>query len=60
MAKNRNDAAGLTVCGGCVSMSGGLLDVCSMCGAGEVRWWSRIAGYYSDVTGWNDGKRQEF
>jgi ribonucleoside-triphosphate reductase len=49
----------LTVCSGCNSTSAGLLDVCPVCGAGRVRWWSRITGYYSDVTGWNDGKRQE-
>ena len=49
----------LTICGGCNTTSAGLLDVCPVCGAGKVRWWSRITGYYSDVTGWNDGKRQE-
>ncbi|MFA9436698.1 MAG: anaerobic ribonucleoside-triphosphate reductase [Candidatus Bathyarchaeota archaeon] len=25
----------------------------------RARHWSRITGYYTDVTGWNEGKRQE-
>jgi ribonucleoside-triphosphate reductase len=49
----------LTVCSGCNSTSAGLLDICPVCSGDKVRWWSRITGYYSDVTGWNDGKRQE-
>jgi ribonucleoside-triphosphate reductase len=49
----------LTVCSGCNTTSAGLLDSCPICNSGQVRWWSRITGYYSDVTGWNDGKRQE-
>lgn len=49
----------LTVCSSCNSTSAGLLDVCPSCGSSSVRWWSRITGYYSDVTGWNEGKRQE-
>jgi anaerobic ribonucleoside-triphosphate reductase len=49
----------LTICSGCNTTSAGLLDVCPVCGDSKIRWWSRITGYYSDVTGWNDGKRQE-
>jgi ribonucleoside-triphosphate reductase len=49
----------LTICSACNSTSAGLLDVCPSCGSSSVRWWSRITGYYSDVTGWNEGKRQE-
>jgi ribonucleoside-triphosphate reductase len=49
----------LTVCGRCQTTSGGLIDNCPSCGSDEVRWWSRITGYYTDVTAWNEGKRQE-
>jgi ribonucleoside-triphosphate reductase len=49
----------LTVCSKCNSTSAGLLERCPSCGSDSVRWWSRITGYYSDVTGWNEGKRQE-
>jgi ribonucleoside-triphosphate reductase len=49
----------LTICSSCNSTSVGLLNNCSNCGSENVRWWSRITGYYSDVTGWNEGKIQE-
>jgi len=49
----------MTICSKCQTTSSGLLDACPSCGSGEVRWWSRITGYYTDVTGWNKGKRQE-
>ncbi len=49
----------ITVCSNCQTTSTGLLDGCPSCGSNDVRWWSRITGYYTDVTGWNEGKRQE-
>lgn len=49
----------LTICNSCQTTSSGLLEKCSFCGNPDVRWWSRITGYYTDVTGWNAGKRQE-
>jgi len=49
----------LTVCSRCGTTSVGLLDSCPNCGSSEIRWWSRITGYYTDVTGWNEGKKQE-
>ena len=49
----------LSICSACNSTSAGLLESCPNCGSKKVRWWSRITGYYSDVTGWNEGKRQE-
>ncbi|MBS7637984.1 anaerobic ribonucleoside-triphosphate reductase [Candidatus Bathyarchaeota archaeon] len=49
----------LTVCSSCQNTSSGLLESCPNCGSKEVRWWSRITGYYSDVTGWNEGKKRE-
>jgi ribonucleoside-triphosphate reductase len=49
----------LTVCSHCQSTTAGLLSNCPTCGSIDLRWWSRITGYYTDVTGWNEGKRQE-
>ena len=49
----------LTVCSNCRTTTTGLLDNCPTCNSSNVRWWSRITGYYSDVTAWNEGKRQE-
>jgi ribonucleoside-triphosphate reductase len=49
----------LTVCSKCQHTSAGMLKTCPSCGSESVRWWSRITGYYTDVTGWNEGKRQE-
>ncbi len=49
----------LTICSRCNTTSAGLLDLCPSCGSDDVRWWSRITGYYSDVSAWNEGKRQE-
>jgi len=39
--------------------SSGPLDKCPSYGSSEVRWWSRITGYSTDVSAWNEGKRQE-
>ena len=49
----------LTVCSNCQSTVAGMLNACPTCGSTHVRHWSRITGYYTDVTGWNEGKRQE-
>ena len=49
----------LTVCSSCQSTVAGMLNTCPTCGSTNVRHWSRITGYYTDVTGWNEGKRQE-
>jgi len=49
----------LTVCSQCQSTVAGMLNNCPNCGSTNVRHWSRITGYYTDVTGWNEGKRQE-
>jgi anaerobic ribonucleoside-triphosphate reductase len=49
----------LTVCSTCQSTNAGMLKSCPNCGSEDVRYWSRITGYYTDVTGWNEGKRQE-
>ena len=49
----------LTICSDCNSTSGGLLDSCPTCGSKNVKNWSRITGYYSDVSGWNSAKKKE-
>jgi len=49
----------LTICSDCNQTTGGLLDACPTCGSKNVKNWSRITGYYSDVSGWNSSKRQE-
>ncbi len=49
----------LSVCKNCNTTTGGLLDLCPRCGSGSINWFSRITGYYQNVEGWNEGKRQE-
>jgi ribonucleoside-triphosphate reductase (formate) len=49
----------LTICSDCNTTSGGLLDACPVCGSKNIKNWSRITGYYSDVSGWNEGKKIE-
>ena len=50
-----------SVCRRCQSTHPGLLEVCPRCGADKsyIEWWSRITGYYQEVSGWNRGKIQE-
>jgi len=49
----------LTICSQCQTTTPGMLTKCPTCSSENVRWWSRITGYYTDVSGWNEGKRQE-
>lgn len=49
----------LSVCGSCNFTTGGLVDKCPSCGSTHVEWWSRITGYYQNVSGWNKGKLAE-
>jgi ribonucleoside-triphosphate reductase len=49
----------LSVCKHCHHTAGGLLDKCQLCGSTELDWFSRITGYYQNVSGWNAGKREE-
>jgi len=49
----------LSVCKRCHSTAGGLLDKCQRCGSTELDWFSRITGYYQNVSGWNAGKVEE-
>jgi len=49
----------LTVCGSCGATTSGIAEACPMCGSSTVTVWSRITGYYQDVSGWNEGKLSE-
>ncbi|MEE8358598.1 MAG: anaerobic ribonucleoside-triphosphate reductase [Candidatus Hydrothermarchaeales archaeon] len=48
-----------TMCKDCNGVFSGLLDKCSRCGSEKIDWYSRITGYYQNVSGWNEGKKQE-
>ncbi|MBN2251959.1 MAG: anaerobic ribonucleoside-triphosphate reductase [Candidatus Altiarchaeota archaeon] len=49
----------LSVCSECNHTAGGLQYSCPNCGSEKVDWWSRITGYYQNVSGWNKGKLAE-
>jgi len=49
----------LSVCSQCDYTAGGLLNKCPNCGSDKIDWWSRITGYYQNVSGWNKGKLAE-
>lgn len=51
----------MTICKACKRTHFGLLDVCLNCGAeGNIlEHWSRVTGYYQEISGWNAGKREE-
>lgn len=49
----------LTICEDCANVSGGLLDSCPRCNSLNVRYWSRVTGYYQEVSGWNEAKKRE-
>ncbi|RLF13123.1 MAG: anaerobic ribonucleoside-triphosphate reductase, partial [Thermoprotei archaeon] len=49
----------LTICEDCGDVSGGILDQCPRCNSPNVRYWSRVTGYYQEVSGWNEAKKKE-
>ncbi|RLE50444.1 MAG: anaerobic ribonucleoside-triphosphate reductase, partial [Candidatus Methanomethylicota archaeon] len=49
----------LTICDSCGKVSPLLNEKCPNCGSSNVRWWSRVTGYYQDVSGWNEAKKRE-
>jgi ribonucleoside-triphosphate reductase len=51
----------MTICKACKRTHFGLLDICPNCGAQEgfLEHWSRVTGYYQEISGWNAGKREE-
>jgi ribonucleoside-triphosphate reductase len=48
-----------TVCLACGHQMQGIKDVCSVCGSSEVEVYSRVTGYISPVSHWNNAKKQE-
>jgi len=49
----------LTICDDCGFTFGSIGDKCPSCQSANVQTWSRITGYYQNITGWNKGKLQE-
>jgi len=51
----------MTICKACKRVHYGLLDTCPNCAANgdQLEHWSRITGYYQEVSGWNAGKKEE-
>jgi len=51
----------MTICKACKRTNFGLLDICPNCSAegGLLEHWSRVTGYYQEISGWNAGKREE-
>ncbi len=48
-----------TSCNACDQVSRGLKKTCPHCGSMDVDGITRVTGYFSKVSGWNDGKRAE-
>ncbi|MBM5805781.1 MAG: anaerobic ribonucleoside-triphosphate reductase [Candidatus Verstraetearchaeota archaeon] len=49
----------ITMCMSCGYVGGGLNARCPVCGSESLKHYSRITGYYQDVSSWNAAKRQE-
>ncbi|MDD1766676.1 MAG: anaerobic ribonucleoside-triphosphate reductase [Candidatus Methanomethyliaceae archaeon] len=49
----------ITMCMSCGYVGGGLNTKCPVCGGDSLKHYSRITGYYQDVSSWNAAKRQE-
>lgn len=49
----------LTICNSCGRVSPLLNNSCPYCNSPDVHWWSRVTGYYQDVSGWNEAKKRE-
>jgi len=49
----------LTICNSCGRISFLLHEKCPHCSSSDVHWWSRVTGYYQDVSGWNESKKRE-
>ena len=48
-----------TSCNACDRVARGLSQTCPFCGSMDVDGITRVTGYFSKVSGWNDGKRAE-
>lgn len=49
----------ITMCRSCGYVGGGLSEKCPLCNSASTKHYSRITGYYQDVSSWNAAKRQE-
>ncbi len=49
----------LTRCNTCGNISYGINDTCMACNSKDISNYSRITGYYQDVSSWNAAKKQE-
>jgi len=49
----------LTICNNCGFTVGTITDTCPNCQSKDIQNWSRITGYYQNISGWNKGKLQE-
>ncbi|RLI94338.1 MAG: anaerobic ribonucleoside-triphosphate reductase [Candidatus Altiarchaeales archaeon] len=49
----------LSVCRDCSFVTGGFVDRCPNCNSSRIDYWSRITGYYQNISGWNKGKIAE-
>jgi ribonucleoside-triphosphate reductase len=49
----------ITMCLSCGYVGGGLNSKCPICSSESLKYYSRITGYYQDVSSWNAAKRQE-
>ncbi len=49
----------ITMCRSCGYVGGGLYEKCPTCSSTSIKSYSRITGYYQDVSSWNAAKRQE-
>ena len=49
----------LSVCRECNFTYGKLVERCPNCGSSQLDYWSRITGYYQNISGWNKGKIAE-
>ena len=49
----------MTQCGDCHHIEGGIKPRCLNCGSEHVETYSRITGYISPISRWNQGKAQE-
>ena len=48
-----------TSCNACAKVTRGLSQTCPHCGSMDVDGITRVTGYFSKISGWNDGKRAE-
>lgn len=48
-----------TICNDCGEISPGLKEACPVCKSDSIDFISRITGYLSNVSGWNNAKKQE-